>query len=124
MHKHIENVRHDFNYSSADVNVFSESRIIHSERDLHYKLHEYNLFRNDAVSCSNVRPFGVTAVYSRVDYYPGYPYYYNENGIEVTILRFIIFTHVSIIAIYRSPRVLIVHLNQTLIHLDISHVYF
>ena len=84
LHDHIEDLRDDFNYSSADVNVFSESRIIHSERDLHYKLHEYNLFRNDAISSSNVRPYGGTEVYSRVDYYPGYPYCYNQNGIEVT----------------------------------------
>ena len=117
LHKHIEDVRNDISYSTADVNVFSESRIIHSESNLDYKLHEYNLFRNDAVSSSNIRPCGGTAVYTRVDYYPGYPYCYNSNGVEVTILRFMILPHVTIIALNRSPKVSTEQLNQTIIHL-------
>ena len=30
-----------------------------------------------------MRPYGRTAVYSRVDYYPGYPYCRNTNGAEI-----------------------------------------
>ena len=51
-----------------------------------------------------MRLFGGTAVYSRVDFgSPGYPY--ATNGIEITILRFLNFPHVTIIGVYRSPRV-------------------
>ena len=46
-----------------------------------------------------------TAVYSRVDYYPGYPYCHNTNGVDITVLRFLNLPHVTIIGVYRSPRV-------------------
>ena len=52
-----------------------------------------------------MRPYGGTAVYSRVDYYPGYPYCCNINGVEITVLRFVNLPHVTNIGVYRSPRV-------------------
>lgn len=69
-----------------------------------YKIGELILFRNDIVS-HNERPHGGTAVYSRIDYYPGYPYCYNQNGIEITVMRFMIIPQIMIIAIYRSPAI-------------------
>ena len=71
-------------------------------------LHEtYTLFRKDAPPrvSENTRPFGGTAVYSCLDYYPGYPQCANRNGIEITILRFIIIPPVTIVGVYRSPAV-------------------
>ena len=52
-----------------------------------------------------MRPYGRTAVYSRVDYYPRYPYCRNTNGAEITVLRFLNLPHVTIIGVYHSPRV-------------------
>lgn len=55
-------------------------------------------------------PHGGTAVYSHVNYYPGYPYCYNSNGIEVTVLRFMILPHFTITAaLYRSPKIPTAH---------------
>ena len=71
-------------------------------------LHEtYTLFWKDAPPrvSENTRPFGGTAVYSCLDYYPGYPQCANRNGIEITILRFIIIPPVTIEGVYRSPAV-------------------
>ena len=64
---------------------------------------QYTLFRNDAPSrdSQNTQPFGGTAVYSRLDYYPSYPYCFNRNAVEITILRFMI-PHAIIVAVYRS----------------------
>ena len=31
LHKHIDDVRKDFNYSSTDVNIFAETRYAHSD---------------------------------------------------------------------------------------------
>ena len=61
------------------------------------------MFRNDAPARnpSNIRPYGGTVVYSCLDYYPGYPYCPNTNGIEITVLRFIVIPHISIIGICR-----------------------
>ena len=38
LHKHINDVRRDFNYSSADVSVFCESRFMQSENDQLFKI--------------------------------------------------------------------------------------
>lgn len=47
-------------------------------------------------------------MYSRPDYYPGYPYCPNTHDVEITILRFMIIPHVTmIVTIYKSPSVLI-----------------
>ena len=63
------------------------------------------MFRNDAPARnpSNIRPYGGTVVYTCLDYYSRYPYCANTNGIEITVLRFIVIPHISIIGIYRSP---------------------
>ena len=44
------------------------------------------------------------AVFSRVEFLPGYPYCHNTNGIQVIIAKVMILPHVTIIGIYRSPR--------------------
>ena len=108
LHKHIKDVRADLNYSSTDVSIFAESRFCNLDDDSLYNLthdNKYSMFRNDAPARnpSNIRPYGGTVVYSCLDYYPGYPYCANTNGIEITVLRFIIILHISIIGIYRSP---------------------
>ena len=105
LHKHIQDVRRDFNYSSTDVNIFSESRFSPSDSDCMYTIDGYSLFRNDSALTGIVRPFGGTAVYSRTDYFPGYPYCHNLYGIEITIMRFMILPRVTIIGVYRSPRI-------------------
>ena len=78
------------------------------------------LFRNDGIPSGCGRSFGGTAVYSRIDYYPGYPYILNQNGIEITVLRFLTLPQVTIVATYCSPRVPITHLCTALRNLLIS----
>ena len=74
------------------------------------KIGEHILFRNDAASQHNERPYGGTAVYTRIDYYPGYPYRCNQNDIEITVMRYMIIPLITVIAIYRSPSIPIRHL--------------
>lgn len=64
-----------------------------------------------------MRPFGSTALYSHVDYYPGYPYCHNTNGIEITVMRFIILPGVTIRAVWRSPKVSATQVNMVLTEL-------
>ena len=45
------------------------------------------------------------AVFSRVEFLPGYPCCCNVNGIEITILKVMILPHVTIVGIYRSPKI-------------------
>jgi hypothetical protein len=63
---------------------------------------------------------GGIAVYSHLDYYPGYPYSSNVNGIEITVLRFIVLPHITIIAIYRPPRIPVRQLCYALRNMLIS----
>ena len=72
-----------------------------------YQIGQYNLVRNDDIHNGNGRPYGGTAVsmYSRIDYYPGYPFCCNRSGIEIIAIRLMVTPHITIIGIYCSPRV-------------------
>ena len=105
LHKHIDDVRHDMNYTSTDINIFAETRFNNSDNDNMYTIDGYTLFRNDGDCSVTSRPYGGTAVYSRVDFIPGYPYAHNINSIEITTTKVMILPHVTIIGVYRSPRI-------------------
>ena len=49
-------------------------------------------------------------MYSRLDYYPGYPFSSNRHGVEITILRFMIIPHITIVGVYSSPVVSVTEL--------------
>lgn len=49
-------------------------------------------------------------MYSRLDYYPGYPFSSNRHGVEITILRFMIIPHITIVGVYSSPAVSVTEL--------------
>jgi len=70
---------------------------------------------------NNRRPFSGMAVYSRIEFYPGYPYSRNSNGIEITIIRLITAPHVQIFGIYRSPKVPLTQMCHALSDILISH---
>ena len=93
LHRHTEDVRKDL-YSNTDVNIFSETKLIHSDNNSMYSTGGYSLSRNEATpSVNNVRPFGRMTVYSRIDHYPGYPYSCNSNGVEVIVTRLVTVPH-------------------------------
>ena len=97
-------MRKDLNYSSSDINIFAETRF--SSQDPN-DINGYNIFRNDNLNSSNglVRPYGGTAVYSKIPYLPGYPYCHNIHGIEITVIKVMTRKNWTIIGIYRSPKV-------------------
>lgn len=105
LHKHIDDVRADLNYLKTDINIFSETRFSNADSNTMYQIGQCSLFRNDDIRNDNGRPYGGTAVYSRIDYYPGYPFCCNRSGIEIIAIRLIVIPHITIIGIYRSPRV-------------------
>ena len=61
-----------------------------------YKIDGYTLFRNDDYLLTS-RPFGGMAVFSHIEFLPGYPHSYDINGIEITIMKVFILPHISII---------------------------
>ena len=89
LHKHIDDVQRDLNFTNTDINFFSEARCLTSNNDITYDINGYSLFRNDSQSLT-CTPFCGMAVFSRVEFLPGYPCCRNVNGIEITILRVII----------------------------------
>ena len=48
LHRHIDDICKDLNYSSTDISIFSETRFINSDHDNMYTIDGYNLFRNDS----------------------------------------------------------------------------
>ena len=115
LHRHIDDVRKDLNYSNTDLSLFSETRFSHLDNENMYKINGYVLFRNDSQSTTvNSRPYGGTAVYSKVDFSPGYPYCQNINGMEITIIRLEKIDRVTIVSVYRSPKVTISNMCRAL----------
>jgi hypothetical protein len=47
LHKHIDDIRHDFNFTNTDINIFSETRCMRSDDGTMYDIDGYTLFRND-----------------------------------------------------------------------------
>ena len=106
LHKHIEDIRSDLNYSNMDINIFSETRLYHLDSNASYAISGYTIFRNDSESAIlTTRPFGGTAVYTKIPFKPGYPLAKNTNGVEITIIKVVAIPHVNIIGVYRSPKV-------------------
>ena len=89
LHKHIEDVRKDFNFISADLAIFSETRFSPFDNDDMYSIDGFKLFRNDGdmTHHSNGRPYGGTAVYSKLPFAEGYLYRRNINGAEFTVVK-------------------------------------
>ena len=111
-------------YSNMDVNVFSETQLCYLDSDTDYSITGYTLFRNDSqLDVFNTRPYSGTAVYSKIPFLPGYPVCNNTGGVEITIIKVTTVPHITIIGIYRSPRVPIRQMCVALIGLltlDIS----
>lgn len=106
LHRHIDDIRKDLNYLSIDVNIFSETRLTHYDTYTDYAISQYTLFRNDSQSSEpSTRPYGETAVYTRIPFLPGYPFCSNSNGVEITITKVVPIPHVTIIGLYRSPKI-------------------
>lgn len=76
-------------------------------------MHDFDLFRNDQTT-SSVRPYGGTAIYTKLEYYPGYPQIHNSGNLEITVTRFMIFPLVTIVGVYKSPTISDTQLCTTL----------
>ena len=64
------------------------------------------LFRNHSTNMvGNRRPFGGTAVYSKVPFVDGYPRICNINGVEFTVVKVTNHENHTVIGVYRSPQV-------------------
>ena len=128
LHKHIDDIRKDLNYSNTDISIFSETRFTHSDHDSMYAIDGYSLFRNDCHSNSTTRPFGGTAVYSRLQFIPDSPCCFNRNGVELTIMKCMCLPYLTIIGVYRSPKVpvtqLCIALRQVLLHTTTQYNIF
>ena len=115
VHKQIQDLCNDLNYVSADINIFAETRFSLQDTDEMYYIPGYELFRNDNSNSSNAsRPYGGTAVYSKIPYLTGYPCCNNIHGIELTIIKMISPVDWTIIGIYRSPKVPVTQLCQAI----------
>ena len=91
----LRNFRFNWNIVCIQTGCLS-SRI---ELDFHS-----TLFRNDNHNL-NARPYGGTAIYSQHSFVSSFPLKCNNNGIEITVVRLSTLLNVTVIAIYRSPKI-------------------
>ena len=118
VHKHIQDIHEDLNYSATDINIFAETRFSSQDSNNMYNVSGYDLFRNDNPNSNNgLRPYGGTAVYSRIPYLPGYPYCHNIHGVEITVIKITTHKDWTILGIYRSPKVPLRQLCQAMTEL-------
>jgi hypothetical protein len=93
-----------------DIVIFTETRINSSDSDDIYNINGYRLFKNDvSQGTGQGRPYGGTAVYSRVPLKEGYPCAHNVNGIEFTIIKTESNPHLNIIGVYIAHPILLYH---------------
>ena len=78
-------------------------------------MHIDGLYRNYISQYSSPgRPYGGTAVYSRIPLQEGYPYAHNLNGIGVTIIKTKSHPNLTIVGLYRSPSITLSRLLSAL----------
>ena len=120
LHKHINDVRKDFNYISCDIAIFTETRFSPHDDDEVYAINGFQLFMNDDLMSNqpnNRQPYHGTAVYSKLPFVEGFPYSNNINGIEFTVIKVINYEDINIIAVYRSSQVPLTQLCSALQHI-------
>ena len=118
VHKHIQDIHKGLNYSATDINIFAETRFSSQDSNDMYNVSGYDLFRNDNPNSNNgLRPYGGTAVYSRIPYLPGYPYSHKIHGVEITVIKITTHEDWTILGIYRSPKVPVTQLCQAMTEL-------
>ena len=95
--------------------LFLQKQGLVFKSDKIYYIPGYELFRNDNSNSSNAsRPYGGTAVYSKIPYLTGYPCCNNIHGIELTLIKISTLVDWTIIGIYRSPKVPVRQLCQAI----------
>ena len=83
-----------------------------------YNVSGYDLFLNDNPNSNNgSKPYGGTAVYSRIRYLPGYPYCHNIHGVEIKVIKITTHEDGTILGIYCSPKVPVRQLCQAMTEL-------
>ena len=104
LHKHIEDERQDYNFKNADLLIFAETRFSSLDNDSLYGMDRFTLFRNDNHNL-NARPYGGTAIYSHHSFASSFPLKCYINVIEITVVRLSTLLNVTVVAIYRSPKI-------------------
>ena len=98
----------DLNFSSIDVNIFSETGLSCMDKDCDYALNSCTLFRNDNQSAAlNIRPYGSTAVYSRRQVGAGYLLWQNAYWyvFKITVIKFTTILLFTVVGVYLLPKV-------------------
>ena len=124
LHAHIIDIRSDPNFTNADINIFSESKLCKENTDESVKIPGYSLYRHDFQKSNNARSLYGLAIYSKVplsqDQIRKERKVFHSGGVVEIIWMFIKFpSHeeqtLNIMGVYISPKVSKDDLNNYLI---------
>ena len=110
LHKYY--IFHDFNVTSADINIFVETNLTTKHKNTDFANPVFRLHRNDSIESTPSKAMYGTAVYIKEDIHClRQPFGYNRDGIEitVTILNKPI-QSLHLVSLYKSPRISVVTL--------------
>lgn len=107
LHKHIADIRNDYNICASDLTILAETRIDNYDDYTFYDIDKFFTFFNNADKKARRRPSHGTAVYTKYPFLQKHPKVENERNIELTIIKLQPLKDISIIAVYRSPNSLL-----------------
>ena len=105
LHKHIEDVRNDYNLLSAHVIGFAETRLHQNDDTIDYNIHGYRLIRNDQeTNIQANRPSHGLAIYVNDDVGVTPVLSYSSQKLEFTSINIEhVLCEMQIVVLYKSP---------------------
>ena len=104
LHRHIEDVRKDFNFKSADIACFCETRFQHTDSDESTSLPRFYTYRQDSTTQQgNHRPAYGLALYSKRKFPANFPKNFNSKSVEMTILK-LKKPDITLVVVYKPPK--------------------
>ena len=103
LHLHIKDVRSDYNFKKAHVNIFVETRLCASDNDEEYSIEKFNIYRNDFNQSRTRSSYGSVMYVAPSLPIAQTPQRFNLNIVEITIMvTDTPIQHLHIVGVYRS----------------------
>ena len=102
---HFQDIRVDTNYTSADILILAETRLIQSDNNNTFNLDDYIFYRNDQPCNTVQRPYHGMAIYINSDLSITHVYNFSKPDFEAILLNATKNTiDFQVLGIYKQPK--------------------